>query len=56
MKDTMESLHQVNRVEVISSKGREYVNLNCENVHLAFQDEGRTLKVFLNLDAERLTD
>lgn len=38
----------VNRVEVISSNGREYVNWKENNkVRLLFQDNGRTLKVVI---------
>jgi len=39
----------VNRVEVIDANGRCYINKtpNCK-VQLSFQDDGRTLKVFIN--------
>ena len=49
MKDTIKSLSSVTRVEVISEKGREYVNLDCRNVQFELQDEGKTLKVFVNV-------
>ena len=40
---------RINRVEVIDEKGRSYVNWKKDNkVHVAFQDEGRTLKIFIN--------
>ena len=41
-----EKLAGVDRVEVIDSTGRAYTNRNT-NVELSFQDEGKTLKVFL---------
>ena len=49
MQDTIKSLSSVTRVEVISEKGREYVNLDCRNVQIELQDEGKTLKVFVNV-------
>ncbi|MEM8796877.1 MAG: hypothetical protein AAGE89_09760 [Pseudomonadota bacterium] len=53
MKDKTEYLPDVTRVEVISEKGRDYVNLNCRNVQIEFQDDGKTLKIFLNLPTDR---
>ena len=38
---------KVTRVEVIDSLGRAYTNYNCSNVEIQFQDEERTLKIFL---------
>ena len=38
---------KVNRVEVISSKGREYVNMNCEFDEIQYQDNWKTLKLFI---------
>lgn len=47
-------LDAVNRVEVIDEKGRTYVNWKSENkVELSFQDEGRTLKVFITKGNDR---
>ena len=37
---------KITRFEVISDKGREIVEENC-NVKLKIQDKGKTLKVFL---------
>lgn len=37
----------VDRVEVIDSQGRSYVNLDVDTVELVLQDEGKTLKVFI---------
>lgn len=38
----------VARVEVIDDKGRSYVNNNADNVRIDLQDNGRTLKVFID--------
>lgn len=39
---------KVTRVEVIDEKGRSYVNWKKDNkVELSLQDDGRTLKVFI---------
>lgn len=38
---------KVTRLEVIDSKGRQYVAHGCSDVELSYQDEGRTLKIFL---------
>ena len=41
----------INRVEVIDENGRSYVNWKTTNkVELSFQDENRTLKIFINKD------
>jgi len=40
---------KVTRVEVIDQDGRSYVNWDDNNkVELSFQDDGRTLKVFIS--------
>ena len=39
---------KVSRVEIIGSKSREYVNYIQPGVRLVFQDEGRTLKIFVD--------
>lgn len=49
--DIMEFLHNVShplisRVEVIG-EGREFVKHDINGINLSFQDDGRTLKVFL---------
>ena len=41
------SLQDVTRVEVIDEKGRSYVNTDASDVVVHLQDEGRTLKVFV---------
>lgn len=35
------------RLEVIDESGRVYINNNCK-MKLSYQDEGRTLKIFVN--------
>lgn len=49
MRDMVEQINEmkITRVELIDDSGRAYVNRNCEEVKLAVQDEGRTLKVFV---------
>jgi hypothetical protein len=43
------STDNVTRVEVIDQDGRSYVNWDDNNkVELSFQDDGRTLKVFIS--------
>ena len=39
---------EVTRVEVVDEEGRKYVRHNIENVDLSLQDEGKTLKIFIN--------
>jgi hypothetical protein len=39
---------KVTRVEVITSKGREFVRHECAHVQFSLQDDGRTIKVFLS--------
>ena len=38
----------VNRVEVIDENGRSYVKYFCNNVKMCLQDDGYTLKLFLD--------
>jgi hypothetical protein len=38
---------KVTRLEVITSKGRQYVNMNVSDLELSYQDDGRTLKLFV---------
>jgi hypothetical protein len=46
--DYIKSYPLINRVEVISGDGREFVRYDCSNVQVSEQDNGRTLKVFLS--------
>mgnify|MGYP003669164231 CR=1 FL=1 len=48
--DTLESLSLVDRVEVIGPEGRVYSNYRAFNVSISYQDEGRTLKIFVDKD------
>ncbi len=43
----LELLPPVNRVEIIDSTGRAYVNMNAKNVQISFQDNNGTLKIFI---------
>lgn len=45
-KDTITSYPKVTRVEVIGN-GREYVNMDAKNVQISFQDDERTIKIFI---------
>jgi len=43
------TVQKINRVEVITAIGRAYVNWDEKNnIQLDLQDDGRTLKVFIN--------
>lgn len=47
LEEYVNNTDKVTRVEVISEKGREYVNMNCKEVEPELQDDNRTLKIFL---------
>ena len=50
------SIDKVTRVEIIDQEGRSYVNWDENNkVELSFQDDGRTLKVFISNREEKMT-
>lgn len=38
---------KISRIEVISKKGREYVNDDCKISILELQDDKKTLKIFI---------
>ena len=38
----------VSRLEIIDGNGRSYVNYDVESLKFSYQDEGKTLKVFVN--------
>jgi len=40
---------KITRFEVIDEKGRAYTNNNCK-IELSYQDDNRTLKVFIKND------
>lgn len=44
--EDMADISKVTRVEVIDEYGRRYTKHNCK-VELSYQDDGRTLKVFI---------
>jgi hypothetical protein len=46
--DSLTNYPKVTRVEVITSKGREFVQHECAYVQFSLQDDGRTIKVFLS--------
>lgn len=47
--DKIVNFPDVTRVEVIDQKGRNYVNWKVDNnVDISLQDNGRTLKIFIN--------
>lgn len=46
-KKSQQMFPEVTRVEVIDSNGRVYSEWKSKNVWISIQDEGRTLKVFL---------
>ena len=47
MTDTTDDYPNINRVEVIDSKGRAYTKYDATDVRISIQDQGQTLKVFL---------
>jgi hypothetical protein len=46
--DFLTNYPKVTRVEVITSKGREFVQHECAHVRFSLQDDGRAIKVFLS--------
>lgn len=48
----MDNYSKVNRVEVIDNKGRAYTKYNVESVYCQLQDDGKTLKVFIQYNQE----
>lgn len=38
----------ITRLEVIDADGRSYTNYNCDRITLSFQDDGLTMKVFVD--------
>ena len=50
--DMLNKLETVTRVEVIDQYGKVYGNNEASSVELSFQDDDRTLKVFLNKPTE----
>ena len=50
----MKKLKKVNRVEIITKDGRQYVGHMLDSVELSYQDDGRTLKIFIDLENKEL--
>jgi len=50
--DTIESLDNVTRVEVIDEHGRSYIHYNAKVVEYSLQDDGQTLKIFISNTTE----
>lgn len=49
LKTQIPETDNITRVEVIDQKGRSYVNWKPNNkVKISMQDEGRTMKIFIN--------
>jgi hypothetical protein len=49
VEDTVHTLPDVTRVEVIDKNGRSYVNWDYDNmVSVSIQDDGKTIKIFIN--------
>lgn len=49
-------LWDVTRVEVIDNNGRVYTKNWVDNVEVQFQDDGKTLKIFVHYDDEEISD
>lgn len=49
-KQTIDS-SQVTRVEVIDQSWRQYTNYDCSHVEVQFQDNNKTIKVFLKTNS-----
>ena len=46
---TLNQMQDVTRLEVIDENGRSYTKWDVQNKAFSFQDDGRTLKIFLNM-------
>lgn len=53
-KYSLKDFPEVTRFEIIDDKGRAYVNYSLEGSTISLQDQGRTLKVFINGDFNEL--
>lgn len=49
-----DDIRRVTRLEVIDENGRSYTHMKVTNKAFSFQDEGKTLKIFLNSRGEAL--
>ena len=44
----LNDVEKVTRLEVIDESGRAYVRWNLESIQVSFQDNNRTLKIFVS--------
>ena len=51
--ELLRPLPKVTRVEVINSAGRAYAARDLYGVSMVFQDDGATLKIFVDTEEER---
>lgn len=52
--DFIRAQKNITRVEIVESNvGRVYVNHDASEVSISLQDEGRTLKIFINYKPEQ---
>lgn len=49
---TLKQMQDVTRLEVVDENGRSYTKWGIQNKCFSFQDDNRTLKIFLNLKGE----
>ena len=47
MKEKEIDLSKITRVEIIDSKGRTYTNCHIKHLEFSYQDDDRTLKLFI---------
>lgn len=46
----IQQLDKITRLEVIDEDGRQYVNMSVIGMEFSFQDDGKTLKLFVDTD------
>ena len=46
----------VTRLEVIDENGRSYVKYNISDIEFSVQDDGRTLKIFLQIKQKNVSE
>jgi len=51
-----DSFSNVTRVEVIDNNGRSYTKNWVDKVEMQLQDDGKTLKLFVQYDDEEISD
>lgn len=50
-----EEIEKITRLEVIDKSGIRYVNWHIDDLDLSVQDDGKTLKIFVNCDFQEVT-